>query len=238
MSERNDNETLDQTAVDYVLGELDDAALQAFEQRLASDAALKAEVTLLRESYEGMAHSVARNPPPALKARVLDTVHPAAQTSARWTPPWSSFAVAAACLIAVYFASDAYQLRQRVSLERAVGQMLLEPNIVKTFTLQSEGDAVALVSLDLDSERGAIAARALPGLQEGEVFRLWAEVGDKTVHCADFHAGRDLAAYPFAVPVDSYDAPVKRLFVTRERAPEPGQEKQPKGPVVLSTLPT
>ena len=234
-------------AVDYVLGALSPTDAEAFEDQLADDAELKRRVQELRSTYESLGESVAASPPVGLREQVLDAAYPASSsepvvefddarskviplvrpknpvpTAARW-------ALAAACLLAVSLGYDDYRLRQTLDLERAVTALLHEPNLVRSFTLGGDS-GTALVSLDLDAERGAIVAKSLPRLATGETYRLWARVGSRSVHCVDFRPTGEEARVVFAVPVDSYQGKVDELIISRESG-EVGETVG--GPVVL-----
>src|SRR5438093_1408829 len=79
----------------------------------------------------------------------------------------------------------------------------------------------------------ARAIERLPALPAGQVYRLWALVGENDVPCGDFGvnpAGKIVNQFP--IPVDSYTAPIARLFVTVEPAPAP---PRPSGPTVMTS---
>jgi anti-sigma-K factor RskA len=233
----------DELTVQYVLGELSPAEADAFEARMAADAALEREVQELRNTLDLMPYASVTEPPPALRAAVLDAARAhatPARPPAAIRPPrrvvWSRFAAAAAAVLALALGLDAYRLRRELQLEREVTAMLQEPNVVRSFRLAgtgSAGRAFGAVTLDLDAKKGAVALRGLPALPAEQVYRLWARVGDKDVPCGDFAAGGDGAVRAqFRVPVESYTAPIAQLFVTVEpRAPG----DRPTGPTVLAS---
>jgi anti-sigma-K factor RskA len=237
----------DEVMVQYVLGELSPAEAEAFEARMAADAALGDEVRQLRNTLELMPYATVTEPPPALRDAVLEAAQ--AQVRAKPAPPraparparrvvWSRFAAAAAAVLALALGVDGYRLRRELQLEREVTSMLQEPNVVRSFRLAgtgSAGRAFGAVTLDLDAKKGAVALRGLPVLPAEQVYRLWARVGDKDVPCGDFAAGGDGAVRAqFRVPVESYTAPIARLFVTVE--PETPSD-HPSGPTVLQSAP-
>src|SRR5437773_2151004 len=72
--------------------------------------------------------------------------------------------------------------------------------------------------------------RALPA---GQVYRLWALVGEKNVPCGDFGVnpeGRVVTQFP--IPVDSYTAPIAKLFLTVEPT---SAGPEPSGPTVMTS---
>jgi hypothetical protein len=149
---------------------------------------------------------------------------------------WSRFAAATAAAIALALGYDAYQLRSELALQREVTALLQEPNVVRSFALAGTGSlagSFGSVTLDLDAKKGAIVLRRLAPLPPGQVYRLWARVGETSVRCGDFVADADGAVRaPFPVPVESYTAPIARLFVTVE--PRAAGDR-PTGPILLES---
>ena len=90
------------------------------------------------------------------------------------------------------------------------------------------------VALDLDAGRGAAAIDRLPPLPAGQVYRLWALVGDTNVPCGEFKLGPEGAVRAqFRIPVDAYTAPIVKLFLTVEPAEAP---LRPSGPVLMESV--
>lgn len=240
MSRLLDDET-EVLAVQYVLGELraDDAA--AFERRFATDAPLAAEVERLRRTLGALPFATETEPPPGLRERIVTAAEVKAHGPVVGRAPrrivWSRFAAAAAAALAVTFGLDAYHTRRELRLQRQLAAVLLEPNVVKSFALAgtgAAGGAYGTVALDMDAKKGAVILEGLPALAAGQVYRLWARVGDKDVLCGDFGPrddGQVLAQ--FVVPVESYTAPLARLFVTIESS---GAGTVPSGPTVLQSV--
>jgi anti-sigma-K factor RskA len=227
--------------VQYVFGELSRAEAKAFEARMAADAALRAEVGRLRNTLDLLPYASATAPPPELRAKVLRAAQaPAKPVRAVRTAPrlvWSRFAAATAAAIALALGYDAYRVRSELALQREVTQLLQEPNMVRSFTLAattSTGRGYGSVTLDLDAKKGAVVLRRLPALPAQQVYRLWARVGSADVRCGDFAANaHGTVSAAFAVPVESYTAPIAGLFVTVE--PRSGSDR-PTGPTVLESV--
>jgi anti-sigma-K factor RskA len=223
-------------AVQYVLGELRRDEAEAFERRMDADAALAAEVRRLQGTLGLMPFATVTEPPPALRARVLAAAR-AEQRRAPRRVVWSRFAAAAAAALALALGVDAYRTRQELALQRELAATLLEPNVVRSFTLAGTGTAAGAfgrVALDLDAKRGAAVLKRLPALPAGQIYRLWAQVGDRAVPCGDFRASLEGAVLAqFAVPVESYTAPLGRLFVTIEPS---GAGGSPSGPTVMESV--
>ena len=237
-----DDVDLQDQAVQYVLGELPAAEARALEARMTSDEELAVEVRRLRATLGLLPFATVAEPPPALRAQVLEAAvaqHRAAAgtgvTAAAKRPRrvvWSQFAAAIAATIALAFGIDSYRTRQELKLQEQVASLLIEPNVVRSFDVEG-GGAIGRVALDLDSKRGAVVLRGAKPLPAGQTYRLWAQVADKAVPCGDFRARPDgTVLAQFSVPVDAYTAPIGKLFVTVEPA---GAGDKPTGPVVMQS---
>lgn len=226
----------DSLLVDYVLGELGPDEARALEKRLAVEPELARDVERLRAVMGLLPYAKVTEPPPHLRATVLRAAGRARTVRrARVRPAWSTFGLAAAAVLALALGLDSYRLRRELRLQRTVTAMLEEPNIVLSFDLHGTGTgagSIGRVSLDLDARRGAVAIERLPALSGGRVYRLWALVGEKNVPCGDFGVKEGKVVSQFAIPVDSYTAPIAKLFVTVEPAPAPAQ---PTGPTVMTS---
>lgn len=216
----------DELLTRYVLGDLPPAEARAFEADLAHDPELAREVAELRSTFDALAYDAVAAPPPDLKARVLAAAAPASRPfpvragSRGWvTWPRVVGVIAAALILAVGL--DNARLRRDLALQQDVMTTLQQPNVLMSFALTGVdgGGAVGRVVLDLDAKKAAIVIRDLPALPSGEVYRLWARVGEQHVPCGNLTAGADgtvLAQLP--IPVDAYTSPVRELVLTRETA--------------------
>jgi anti-sigma-K factor RskA len=240
MNSTTDREELREAAARLVLEDVETSERGALERRLATDPAFAEEVARLRATLDLLPYAVQAEPPAHLRKRVLrSAARGRAQRPARASRrvPWGGLAALAASLVAVLLAWDGARLRRELALERDVVKMIQEPNVVLSFQLAGTGSgsgSFGKVSLDLDDEKGAIAIQELPPLGPDQTYTLWARVADKSVPCGDFRvdrAGRALTQ--FAVPVDSYTAPVESLFVTVEPKPAPSA---PSGPIVMESV--
>jgi len=227
--------TADELAVEYVLGELSREDAATFERRLAGDPELAEEVRRLRATLGLLPFATVTEPPPHLRARVLAAGRASApaRTSAPRRVVWSRFAAAAAAVLALAFGFDAYRVRRELALERELTATLHEPNVVRSFALAGTGGAYGTVALDLDAKRGAVVVKGLRALPPGERYRLWAQVGERSVFCGEFGAsaaGTIVAQFP--VPVESYTATIAKLFLTKESTP---RGPAPAGPTVMES---
>jgi len=217
-------DTRDELLTRYVLGDLPPAEARAFEADLANDPELAREAAELRSTFGALAYDAVAAPPPDLKARVLAAAEPApppsaVRTETRRVVTWPRVVgtIAAALLLAVGL--DNARLRRDLALQQDVMTTLQQPNVLVSFALAGVdgGGPVGRVVLDLDAKKAAVVIRDLPALPSGEVYRLWARVGEQHVPCGNLTAGADgtvLAQLP--IPVDAYTSPVRGLVLTRE----------------------
>ncbi len=231
----------------FVLGDMGPAEASAFEQDLPEQPEVAAEVEALKWTLALLPHAVEAEPPRLLRTRVLEAAaqsvtatprppvrvgRPADQVFARrWLPAAAAVAVAALAGLVV----DDVRLRRELTLHKEASLVLQQPNVVLSFAMEGRGDAPAAfgrVILDLDGKKGAAVMRALPELPEGQVYRLWAQVGAKLVFCGQFRSSADERVISqFAVPVDAYTEPVARLVLTVEGGQ--ASPKEPVGPTVM-----
>lgn len=240
----------DGLAADYVLGALAAEEVAAFERRLAAEPALAQAVDRLRATLGLMPLATVTAPPPHLRARVLNAAAaldaPAAHGTIERPRPraapsvrvprrvvWSRFAAGAAAVLAVGFGVDAYRARSELALQRELTATLQEPNVVRSFALAGAGGAYGTVALDLDAKRGAAVLKNLRTLSAGERYRLWAQVGERSAFCGEFQANPSGGIVAqFVVPVESYTAPIARLFLTKESTP---RAETPAGSTVMES---
>jgi len=234
--------------VDYVLGELRRDDAQDLERLMQGDARLAAEVRRLRQVFDLLPYASLEEPPADLRGRILDAAAARARSATPQAPAataarparrvvWSRFVAAAAAVLALAFGVDSWRARQELALQREVTTALQEPNVLRSFAPAGTGSAsgaVGRVALDLDAKKGAVVLKGMPVLPTGEVYRLWAAVGDKSVPCGQFTANHDGAVLAqFVVPVESYTAPIAKLFVTVEPETLPDA---PTGPRVMESV--
>jgi len=245
MSPSDEAEALEEIAVRVVLDDVAPEERPELERRIAADPRLAEAVARLRATLDLLPHAAVTAPPPHLKGRVMRAAERRRERSPVRTvrrrtwerPSFSTLAALAASIAAMVLAWDGVRLRRDLELQRDVATMLQEPNVVVSFQLAGRGEgagSIGNVSLDLDNEKGAIAIRSLEPLGKDRVYALWARVADEDVPCGQFRVdadGRTLTQ--FAVPVDSYTAPIAKLFVTVEPKDLP---PKPTGPVVMESV--
>jgi len=235
MSDPIDQETLEDLMTRSVLGELRGDEARRLAQLVTERPALAAEVERLRHAYGLMAYAVVTPPPADLRARVLAAASGRAARPGRGVRVLTASRVVGsiAALLILGLAWDGHRLRQELQLQHDVAATLQQPNVVQQFALAGNGVSLAAgtVVLDLDAKRAAVAIRGLPRLPAGQVYRLWARVGDGAVPCGQFNAdehGKVVSQFP--IPVDAYTSPVRELFLNVEPA---AQGPHPVGPTVM-----
>ena len=133
-----DDVDLQDQAVQYVLGELPAADARALEQRMTSDAALAVEVRRLRATLGLLPYATSPSRRPALRAqsalrkrgrgaaaRHPGTPRPAAPSGASSRPPSPRRSRSPS--------GSTPTTRQELAMQQQVAQLLLEPNVVRTF---------------------------------------------------------------------------------------------------------
>lgn len=220
----------------YVLGDLSTQEAEEFERLLANNPALVDEVGRLKRALGLMPYAKVVEPPPHLRSAVLEaaqslTARPAPRFNLRW-----SIALGAAAVLAIILGVQSYQLRQELQSQRDVMMALQQPNVLLLFSMKGTDKApgaFGTVAMDLDDKRAAVAIQNLPGLSAGQVYRLWAVVANENIACGQFIVdSRGTVINQFAIPVDSYKAPISRLIVTLESTVI---SKRPTGPTVMVT---
>jgi anti-sigma-K factor RskA len=233
-----EREALENVLTRYALGELPRDEAHALERKLSADPELAAELRRLERAFDLLSYSAAVEPPPALRERVLGAAaaHKAAHVT-RIARPWSSALAALAASVALAIGIDDYRVRgdlRELELHREVTQTLQQPNLVLSFDLRGTGShtgSAGAAVLDLDAKRAAVVVRGLPVLPSDRVYRLWALVGEEPVPCGDFNADASgNVTRQFAIPVQQYTEPVRRLVVTVESS---APASRPEGPSVM-----
>jgi anti-sigma-K factor RskA len=233
-----DRQTLEALMTRYVLGELQGEEARELDQLVREQPELRGAIARLQRAFGLIPYAVVSEPPPHLRARILEAAR-RVDAEARPAPPATSIVDASktvplrqarvlsiarvvgsiAALLIVALAWDGYRLRQELQLQQDVATTLQQPNVVHQFALRGTGISLAAGTavLDLDAKRAAVAIRGLPKLPPGQVYRLWARVGDAAVPCGQFNADADGAVTSqFTIPVDAYTSPVRELFLNVE----------------------
>jgi anti-sigma-K factor RskA len=179
----------------YALDAVDDIERAAFERHLRECSSCSLEVLELRETVGRLADSVAVEPPPGLRASVLQAVARTPQAppgrAARGGPVasarrWRRFAAAsvAAGVIAVGIGVTTWTVANRniddarrataaaeAQLER-VGQVLAAPDAKQYTTSATDGGTVT-VTVSRQMNAAVAAMGGMPDVGAGKIYQLW-----------------------------------------------------------------
>jgi len=169
------NEQLEEQASLYALGLLEGSEASAFEQRLQSDAELRALVDQLDAAAAGIAHFAPhRTLPPELRKRVLDSVRRGKTVAFGRRSNWIPWALAAClALTCAYLMAERGRLRKRVThLEQR--DLLAQVQIVSLSSqLENAPDANAVVVWDEKRQHGILKVTKLPRTGADRDYQLW-----------------------------------------------------------------
>lgn len=172
----------------YALDALDNAERERFERHLHRCQACAGEVRGLRETATMLAVAVARQPPPALRERVLAAVArtrqlpPVGEQQPRPEPRpvWRTrlaVAMAAVCLVAALVLgitqiATQHQLDRAQARNRAVAALLAAPDARIMTKATAAGGTVAIV-VSRQQHKMIVTAAGLPPLPSAKVYELW-----------------------------------------------------------------
>ena len=169
------NEQLEEQASLYTLGLLEGEEASAFENRLESDAELRALVDQLDAAAAAVAHSApARALPPELRDRVLAQVRSGKTVVFPRQSNWIPWTIAAClALTCAYLIAERGGLRKRITrLERR--DLLAQIQIASLNSkLENAPDANAVVVWDEKRQRGILKVFKLPRNEENRDYQLW-----------------------------------------------------------------
>jgi anti-sigma-K factor RskA len=188
----------------YVLGDLSPEEAERLEALLKLRPELHRELQALQRALETAYGVEEKQPPPALRASLLQA-HAEQAAQPMRTPAWIAKgsrlwqrglgAVAAGLIVALGLGN--LYLWRRLQLAQTQGI----PGEVLTYELQPTAENLAgSVKLEVDPQRlqGRLVAQGLPPLPEGRVYALWVVVDPEAPFTTD-RAGAVLVA---AFPVD------------------------------------
>jgi hypothetical protein len=226
----------------YALDAVDDIERAAFERHLRECDACSLEVLELRETVSRLSDSVAVEPPPALRASVLQAVartpqappgRPAAGSSAA-VKRWRRFAAAsvAAGVIAVGIGVGTWTVANRnvddarkatAAAEARVDQVerVLAAADARLFTGTARDGGTVNVTVARSIDSAVAALEGLPDPGDGRIYQLWMIPEGDPATVARSVGQLPGAAAPTAQPVRVGDAKV--FGVTIE--PEGGSER-------------
>ena len=241
------NDPMQDLVEDYVLGVLEGTVLARFEERLAADDALAAEVASAREALAALAFSAPVSPRPELKGRVMSLISPAMDEPAAQSNTLhyrkhghrsrqhSRLGMAlAASLILVFVLGYQYYhaavaesnaLALVTEREKSLAQRdsiiaeLTDPAIdIVSLAATSAGKSAIKAFLDRRHRKALVTVAELDAPPIGRTYQLWFIVGGKPVPSVTFKPDANGRAYLSAVPMP--DGAIAATAITRE--PEGG----------------
>lgn len=167
----------------YAVDALDDAERAAFERHLAECADCRAEVASLRETAGLIAETIATEPPPELRDRVLAGIRtvrplppevPAPVVPRRRRSPRLLLAAAAAAVIVGGGGVVAWQQPWSDDTSQvSFAQQVLRASDAKSTSLDFPGGASATVTHSDSLGRAVIVTEDMPPPPPGKVYELW-----------------------------------------------------------------
>lgn len=222
MTEPFTSQTIASLAAGYVIGDLDPAEAEAFEQLLADNAALATEVKQLQLTLDRVAYDLNNVAPPShLRAAILTaatTPQPTAQrTQLRLN--WRTVMGGVAALLILYLGVDNYRLRQDYRLAQNINTLLQQPQ-TQLFSLKAvnaSDTAAGNFVVNLGQRQGIIAVQNLATPPAGKIYRLWAISEGEKIPCGTLKINpQGKVLDKFWMPADFYDTGISGLFVTLE----------------------
>lgn len=238
MTEPLTPEAIATLAAGYVVGDLDPAEVEAFEQLLATNLALVAEVNQLQNTLDQVVYgfnSVA--PPPHLQAAILEAATTTLQPSRRKPTqiPWRTVMGSVAALLILVLGADNYRLRQDARLAQEVNALLQQPQ-TQLFALkpvESSATVGGSFVVNLAQRQGVLAVQNLVAPPAGKVYRLWASADGETIPCGTVtRNAQGQVLNKFWMPADFYDTGISGFFVTLEAS---DTNRYPSGTIVMQS---
>ena len=241
MTEPLTPEAIETLAAGYVVGDLDRAEVEVFEQLLAENPALVAQVKQLQATLDQVVYGLnSVEPPPHLQSAILaaatTTVHPSQRKPSRF--PWSIVMGSVAALLIVYLGVDNYRLRQDYRMAQDINT-LLQQSQTQLFSLKAvnaSDTATGSFVVNLGQRQGILAVQNLVPPPPGKVYRLWAIADGEKIPCGTVKINpQGKVLDKFWMPADFYDTGISGLFVTLESSET---SRYPIGFIVMQSTPS
>jgi anti-sigma-K factor RskA len=181
----------------YALDAVSGAEREAFERHLSECESCAQEVRELRETATRLALAATEDPPPALRARVLDQIK-----AVRQLPPETTVVplrrrdrgglalrltgVAAAVLLVAAVALGVLVVRQNDQLDRVQAQAAEMTEILRAGDVQllseDKGDSgLMVIAMSRAQNRMVVLTDRLPNPPSGHDFQVWTGHGDEMI---------------------------------------------------------
>jgi anti-sigma-K factor RskA len=238
MTESLTPEAIEILAAGYVVGDLDRTEVEVFEQLLAENPALVAEVKQLQATLDQVVYSLnSVEPPPhlqsAIQAAATTTFQPSQQKQSRL--PWRTVMGGVAALLILYLGVDNYRLRQDFRMAQDINT-LLQQSQTQLFSLKAvnaSDTAAGSFVVNLGKRQGILAVQNLVTPPKGKVYRLWAIADGEKIPCGTLKINsQGKVLDKFWMPADFYDAGISGLFVTLESSET---SRYPTGAIVMQS---
>jgi anti-sigma-K factor RskA len=225
MNEPLTPEAIETLAAGYVVGDLNRAEVEAFEQLLAENPALVAEVNRLQMTLDQVVYSLnSVEPPLHLQSAILDaattTVQPFQPSQRKQSRlPWRTVMGSVAALLILYLGVDNYRLRQDFRTAQDINTLLQQPQ-TQFFSLKAvnaSDTAAGSFVVNLGQRQGVLAVQNLVAPPVGKFYRLWAIADGEKIPCGTVKINsQGKVLDKFWMPADFYDTGISGLFVTLE----------------------
>jgi anti-sigma-K factor RskA len=238
MTEPLTPQSIEMLAAGYVIGDLDRAEAERFEQLLAEDPALVAEVHRLQLTLDQVAYDLnSVEPPPYLESKILAaaTANPQLSQRKKSKVSWKAIVGGVATLLILYLGVDNYRLRQDRLVAQDIKALLQQPQ-TQLFSLKAvnaNASTAGSFVVNLKQRQGILALENLAAPPTGKVYRLWAIADGEKIPCGTLkHSAKGTVTEKFWMPADFYDTGITGLFVTLEVSES---SRYPTGPTVIQS---
>jgi anti-sigma-K factor RskA len=238
MTEPLTPEAIETLAAGYVVGDLDRAEAEAFEQLLAENPALVAEVKRLETTLDQVVCGLnSVEPPPHLQSIILAAAISPAQSTQRkpFRLRWQPVIGSVAALLILYLGADNYRLRQDFHIAQDINVLLQQPQ-TQFFSLKAvnaSAPATGSFVVNLGKRQGILAVQNLAAPPPGHVYRLWAIADGEKIPCGTLTINpHGKVLDKFWMPADFYDTGISGLFVTLESSET---SRYPTGAIVMQS---
>lgn len=239
MNEPSIPKSQEMLAAGYVAGNLAPEEAREFEQLLADNSELLAEVERLQQVQEQLIYGLNEvQPPQHLRSAIVRAAHHSIKLtskSKRRSLHWDKIMGSFAALLILYLGVNNYYLRQDLSIAKEINT-LLQNSQTRLFSLKGmnvANNASGSFVMNLDKQKGVIAIQHLPTAPVGYVYRVWVVVDGEKIPCGQIDVSqKGTVLAKLTMPADFYDAKVSELIVTLEPSPE---GRYPIGKIVLTS---
>ncbi|MBH8578168.1 anti-sigma factor [Nostocaceae cyanobacterium CENA369] len=238
MTEPLTPEAIETLAAGYVVGNLDRTEVEVFEQLLAENPALVAQVKRLQATLDQVVYSLnSVEPPPHLQGAILAAATKTFPSSRykRSRRLWYTIMGSVAALLILYLGVDNYRLRQDLAIAGDIN-ILLQQSQTQLFSLKAVNASDTTTGsfiVNLGQRQGILAVQNLVAPPTGKVYRLWAIADGEKIPCGTVKINpQGKVLDKFWMPADFYDTGISGLFVTLESSET---SRYPTGTIVMQS---